>query len=199
VTLSALCGESKGALEGVSHHGRAGEVHRPAARRRGDVGALPGVRDLTQDRLQDPQALPRLRGGGIAACPSSTNPSTTRPSSSVHAGASASTAGRSTSARSSLARPPTSAKSTIISGSSASCTMISATSTMRPGARADRQPLRSKGVTYVSGLNRYLCVRNGPEKLGAPERIRTPDPQIRSLVLYPAELRAPRGRIDGAA
>jgi hypothetical protein len=36
---------------------------------------------------------------------------------------------------------------------------------------------------------------------GAPERIRTPDPQIRSLVLYPAELpalevpcgRCPRG------
>ena len=27
---------------------------------------------------------------------------------------------------------------------------------------------------------------------GAPEEIRTPDPQIRSLVLYPAELRAPR-------
>ena len=31
---------------------------------------------------------------------------------------------------------------------------------------------------------------------GAPERIRTSDPQIRSLVLYPAELRAP---IDGRA
>src|SRR5579863_5836250 len=32
-----------------------------------------------------------------------------------------------------------------------------------------------------------------PEPLGngAPEEIRTPDPQIRSLVLYPAELRAP--------
>ena len=32
---------------------------------------------------------------------------------------------------------------------------------------------------------------------GAPEEIRTPDPQIRSLVVYPAELRA-RGR-DGHA
>jgi hypothetical protein len=33
---------------------------------------------------------------------------------------------------------------------------------------------------------------------GAPEEIRTPDPQIRSLVLYPAELRAHRaaGRIE---
>ena len=29
------------------------------------------------------------------------------------------------------------------------------------------------------------------EKIGAPGRIRTPDPQIRSLVLYPAELPAP--------
>ena len=28
---------------------------------------------------------------------------------------------------------------------------------------------------------------------GAPEGIRTPDPQIRSLVLYPAELPAPSG------
>src|SRR6187399_2245828 len=32
-------------------------------------------------------------------------------------------------------------------------------------------------------------------KDGAPEEIRTPDPQIRSLVLYPAELRA----LDSAA
>src|SRR5690606_25200827 len=32
-------------------------------------------------------------------------------------------------------------------------------------------------------------------KDGAPERIRTSDPQIRSLVLYPAELRA---RLEGA-
>jgi hypothetical protein len=29
-----------------------------------------------------------------------------------------------------------------------------------------------------------------PNRCGAPEEIRTPDPQIRSLVLYPAELRA---------
>ena len=33
---------------------------------------------------------------------------------------------------------------------------------------------------------------------GALGKIRTPDPQIRSLVLYPAELRAPRDRlVDG--
>ncbi len=31
---------------------------------------------------------------------------------------------------------------------------------------------------------------------GAPEEIRTPDPQIRSLVLYPAELRARRSRTE---
>ena len=29
---------------------------------------------------------------------------------------------------------------------------------------------------------------------GAPEEIRTPDPQIRSLVLYPAELRVRKRR-----
>ena len=33
----------------------------------------------------------------------------------------------------------------------------------------------------------YLIFRG--KKNGAPEEIRTPDPQIRSLVLYPAELR----------
>src|SRR5262249_1994496 len=41
-------------------------------------------------------------------------------------------------------------------------------------------------------------LQNGPQNAtaqtmltsGAPEEIRTPDPQIRSLVLYPAELRA---------
>src|SRR5208282_2534762 len=33
------------------------------------------------------------------------------------------------------------------------------------------------------------------EETGAPEEIRTPDPQIRSLVLYPAELRARRGLV----
>jgi hypothetical protein len=34
---------------------------------------------------------------------------------------------------------------------------------------------------------------------GAPERIRTSDPQIRSLVLYPAELRVPNGRVIAKA
>jgi hypothetical protein len=36
------------------------------------------------------------------------------------------------------------------------------------------------------------------EFTGAPEEIRTPDPQIRSLVLYPAELRV-RGPIVGSS
>ena len=38
-----------------------------------------------------------------------------------------------------------------------------------------------------------LDARLFQQENGAPEEIRTPDPQIRSLVLYPAELRAPRG------
>ena len=33
------------------------------------------------------------------------------------------------------------------------------------------------------------ALRTNPVFIGAPERIRTSDPQIRSLVLYPAELR----------
>src|ERR1700751_6289177 len=45
--------------------------------------------------------------------------------------------------------------------------------------------------------------RHGSENLvnenGAPEEIRTPDPQIRSLVLYPAELRARRVVAIGSA
>ena len=36
------------------------------------------------------------------------------------------------------------------------------------------------------------CQRKKKGSNGAPERIRTSDPQIRSLVLYPAELRARR-------
>jgi hypothetical protein len=34
---------------------------------------------------------------------------------------------------------------------------------------------------------------------GAPGAIRTPDPQIRSLMLYPAELRAPNKKTIGFA
>jgi hypothetical protein len=47
------------------------------------------------------------------------------------------------------------------------------------------------------GDDRRLRVRRGEGGAGALGEIRTPDPQIRSLVLYPAELRAPlkRGRV----
>ena len=52
-----------------------------------------------------------------------------------------------------------------------------------------QQPLRTPvGVGDDAGASRgasLTIVKNG-----APEEIRTPDPQIRSLVLYPAELRA---------
>ena len=46
--------------------------------------------------------------------------------------------------------------------------------------------LKGKAVTQTAFL---LGVHK--RKNGAPGAIRTPDPQIRSLVLYPAELRAP--------
>ena len=36
-----------------------------------------------------------------------------------------------------------------------------------------------------------ILLRKRPKLRGAPGRIRTSDPQIRSLVLYPAELRMP--------
>ena len=52
-----------------------------------------------------------------------------------------------------------------------------------------RKPVRAESVTYVSGIIRNPCLRYRPFINGAPERIRTSDPQIRSLVLYPAELR----------
>ncbi len=64
----------------------------------------------------------------------------------------------------------------------------------RSGAKdltAPRQPFRCPGVTHVSGIWCKPCTKNRPGTDGAPERIRTSDPQIRSLVLYPAELRAP--------
>jgi hypothetical protein len=57
---------------------------------------------------------------------------------------------------------------------------------------APRQPVRPEVVTHVSGTICHPCLRVGQGIAGAPEGIRTPDPQIRSLVLYPAELPAPR-------
>src|SRR5262249_49228271 len=43
---------------------------------------------------------------------------------------------------------------------------------------------------------RNPCGRNGPSLAGALGGIRTPYPQIRSLVLYPAELRAPQAFVS---
>jgi hypothetical protein len=52
---------------------------------------------------------------------------------------------------------------------------------------------------YLRGPCRRKVLKCGTQQVfdlgnhsGAPEEIRTPDPQIRSLVLYPAELRARR-------
>ena len=50
-------------------------------------------------------------------------------------------------------------------------------------------------VCYRSGSGQHVAAESATRRLnnsGAPEGIRTPDPQIRSLVLYPAELPAPR-------
>jgi hypothetical protein len=75
-------------------------------------------------------------------------------------------------------------------------------------ASAKRNGESGRSSSWLDGLltHRFRGSRNPPkcrvgeaEKAskglyGAPERIRTSDPQIRSLVLYPAELRAPPAR-----
>ena len=49
-------------------------------------------------------------------------------------------------------------------------------------------------ITNIIFLNNTLCKEFFSELyrgfIGAPERIRTPDPLIRNQILYPAELRA---------
>src|SRR4051812_11810552 len=45
-------------------------------------------------------------------------------------------------------------------------------------------------VNCQARRNRAEILNRNHKVAGAPEEIRTPDPQIRSLVLYPAELRA---------
>ncbi len=63
---------------------------------------------------------------------------------------------------------------------------ISTTDNVRPGApTSPHEP--SRITTRLAGGRSGLWTML---KNGAPERIRTSDPQIRSLVLYPAELRA---------
>ena len=44
--------------------------------------------------------------------------------------------------------------------------------------------------SFSSPLGALLCVMVGAYRYGAPGRIRTSDPLVRSQVLYPAELRA---------
>ena len=63
-----------------------------------------------------------------------------------------------------------------------------------PGCRINRQDFCDFQLQPPPNLasDRLLSgIINGFD--GAPEEIRTPDPQIRSLVLYPAELRARDG------
>ena len=45
-------------------------------------------------------------------------------------------------------------------------------------------------VTYLADMFCYPCLRVGPARSGAPGETRTPDPLVRSQMLYPAELRA---------
>src|SRR5262245_3660411 len=54
-------------------------------------------------------------------------------------------------------------------------------------------PLRFHGGDPVEAAAKLPLIKENDfiSLAGAPEEIRTPDPQIRSLVLYPAELRAP--------
>jgi hypothetical protein len=47
-------------------------------------------------------------------------------------------------------------------------------------------------MPWKHGVSRLPKCKRQQRLTGAPEGIRTPDPQIRSLVLYPAELPAPR-------
>ena len=68
---------------------------------------------------------------------------------------------------------------------------------LRKGQTAGSQPEAYRGDEAEPPLRDTVAAKKiaGSAKNGAPERIRTSDPQIRSLVLYPAELRA---RLEGA-
>ena len=73
----------------------------------------------------------------------------------------------------------------------------------RGGPRSERRASmrrfgsRRHGRSFLASRTRLRP--DGPQKAGAPEKIRTPDPQIRSLVLYPTELRARWATRRGAA
>jgi hypothetical protein len=68
-----------------------------------------------------------------------------------------------------------------------------------PDPRFVVRPVRNRPrmfpVSRVRGRVNAVRFTRDVSETGAPERIRTADPQIRSLVLYPAELRA-RGRFQ---
>ena len=53
-----------------------------------------------------------------------------------------------------------------------------------------KQPAMPYPGRYPNCPEHLSAIRYVIDFIGAPEEIRTPDPQIRSLVLYPAELRA---------
>src|SRR3954470_7583512 len=56
-------GEPQNAMAGVLQDGRAAAIRGSVAGRREDGGAVPGVRYLAQDRLQDFRSLQGLRCG----------------------------------------------------------------------------------------------------------------------------------------
>jgi hypothetical protein len=51
-------------------------------------------------------------------------------------------------------------------------------------ARTPCKPFRSKSFTYIFGMKRNPCVRNGPDMAGSPGWIRTSDHSINSRMLY---------------
>src|SRR5436309_9804070 len=77
-------------------------------------------------------------------------------------------------------------------------------SPMRPGFWCVRSR-RPSTVIWASQVHRTAGPFSGKvpgaghrRVIGAPGEIRTPDPQIRSLMLYPAELRAPEALSIGS-
>jgi putative transposase len=107
--------------------------------------------------MQCPAQLYRPSPRQYQRLPDVDYPFTTRPSPSRPVAASASIARKSTSARCSPARPSASNKPTTASGSSASWTMISATSTTRLQARAASKSLRSQSARPSHNLGFSRC------------------------------------------
>ena len=49
-------------------------------------------------------------------------------------------------------------------------------------AVGDRESVRAESVTYVSGMNCYPCVRNGPNEVGSSGWIRTSNPPVNRAI-----------------